>query len=137
VPDYQRIRQEKQMPSRTVRNISPEGLKQFHPFKMSSGSTTVSTTRQVAARETAESLAIVLKERFNASKVVLFGSATRSDFGQWSDIDLAVWGISNSDYFKAVAYTSGYSNIFKVDLVDAEDCSQSLLQHITKNGIEL
>lgn len=137
VPDYQRSRQEKQMPSRTVKNITPEGLKQFHPFKVSPERSTVSTVRQVAARETAESLAKVLKERFHASKVVLFGSVTRSDFSQWSDIDLAVWGIPNSDYFKAVAYTSGYSNIFKVDLVDVEDCSQSLLHHITQNGIEL
>lgn len=91
------------MPSRTVRNISPEGLKQFHPFKLYPGSTTVTTAHQVAAKDTAESLAKVLKERFNASKVVLFGSATRSDCSQWSDIDLAVWGIPNSDYFKAVA----------------------------------
>ena len=125
------------MPSRTARNISPEALKQFHPFKMSPGSGLISTARQEAAKETAECLAKVLKERFHASKVMLFGSATRTDFSQWSDIDLAVWGISCSDYFRAVAYASGYSSIFKVDLVDAEDCSPSLLQHITQNGIEL
>lgn len=125
------------MPSRTARNISPEGLKQFHPFKKSPGRAIISSGRQQAAKDTAESLANVLKERFNASKVMLFGSAVREDFSQWSDIDLAVWGIPNSDYFKAVAYTSGFSNIFKVDLVDAEDCSPSLLQHITQKGIEL
>jgi uncharacterized protein len=125
------------MPSRTVRNISPEGLKQFHPFKASPERALITVARHKAAQDTAESLAKVLKERFKASKVILFGSATRSDFSQWSDIDLAVWGIPSTDYFKAVAYTSGYSNIFKVDLVDAEDCSQSLLQHITQYGIEL
>lgn len=68
---------------------------------------------------------------------MLFGSLARADFSQWSDIDLAVWGISASDYYKAVAYASGYSSVFKIDLVDAEDCSQSLLQHIIHNGIEL
>ena len=125
------------MPSRTVRNISPEGLKQFHPFKASPERALITVARHKAAKDTAESLAKVLKERFKASKVILFGSATRSDFSQWSDIDLAVWGIPSTDYFKAVAYTSGYSNIFKVDLVDAEDCSPSLLQHITQYGIEL
>ena len=125
------------MPSRTVRNISPEGLKQFHPFKASPERATITVARHKAAQDTAESLAKVLKERFKASKVILFGSATRSDFSQWSDIDLAVWGIPSTNYFKAVAYTSGYSNIFKVDLVDAEDCSPSLLQHITQYGIEL
>ncbi len=125
------------MPSRTVRNIPPEALKQFHPFKMSRGMGLVSTVRQESAKDTADALAKTLKERFYASKVVLFGSLIRADFSPWSDIDLAVWDIPAADYFKAVAYASGYSNVFKVDLVDAEDCSQSLLQHITHNGIEL
>jgi len=125
------------MPSRTARDISPDALKQFQPFKRTTESGLISTSRQKKAKETAECLAKVLKERFFASKVMLFGSATRTDFGRRSDIDLAVWGVSNSDYFRAVAYACGYSSIFKVDLVDAEDCSQSLLQHITENGIEL
>jgi predicted nucleotidyltransferase len=125
------------MPSPTVKNISPEALKQFHPFIMNSGRREVSSVRQESAIITAGALAKVLKERFHASKVMLFGSVTRTDFSQWSDIDLAVWGISISDYYRAVAYASGYSSVFKVDLVDAEDCSQSLLLHITQNGIEL
>ena len=32
---------------------------------------------------------------------------------------------------------SGFSELFKVDLVDAEDCSESLLQHIKSEGVEL
>ncbi|MFZ4859904.1 MAG: nucleotidyltransferase family protein [Desulfuromonadaceae bacterium] len=123
------------MSSRTVKNISPEALKQFHPFN--TRMEIVAAVRQKSAKETAGALAKALKERFNASKVMLFGSLTRADFSLWSDIDLAVWGIPPTDYFKAVAYASGYSNIFKVDLIDAEDCPQSLLQHITRNGIEL
>lgn len=125
------------MPSRTVRNISPEALKQFHPFRMTSGVGGGSAIRQESAKDTAYALAKALKERFMASRVILFGSVAREDFGQWSDIDLAVWGVSSSDYYKAVAFASGYSSVFKVDLIDAEDCSQSLLQHITDNGIEI
>lgn len=123
------------MPTRTVRHISPEALKQFHPFRMLPGKEV--NSQQEAAKDTADALAKELKERFRASKIILFGSLTRADFSQWSDIDLAVWGISASDYYKAVAYASGYSSVFKVDLVDADDCSKSLLQHITQNGIEL
>lgn len=125
------------MPSRTVRNISTEALKQFHPFKMTPRVGVDSAIRQESAKETAYALAKALKERFKASRVMLFGSVARADCGQWSDIDLAVWGISITDYYKAVAFASGYSSIFKVDLVDADDCSQSLLQHITDNGIEI
>ena len=123
------------MPSRTARDITPEGLHHFHPFRFMAKP--VISPRQESALATASALATELKERFNASKVMLFGSATRADFSPWSDIDLAVWGISSSDYYKAVAYASGFSSVFKVDLVDAEDCSQSLLQHITQNGIVL
>lgn len=124
------------MPSRTVRDISPEALKQFHPFRALPGKTVI-CSRQETAKQTAASLAKELKNRFKATKVLLFGSATRTDFSQWSDIDLAVWGISTSDYFKAVAYASGYSSIFKIDLVDAEDCQPSLLQYINQHGVEL
>jgi predicted nucleotidyltransferase len=136
-PEPLRDSEKKQMPSRTVRNIPPEVLKQFHPFKTNQGRGLVSTVRQESAKDAASALAKILKERFHATKVILFGSATRADFSQWSDIDLAIWGVSAADYFKAVAYASGYSSIFKIDLVDAEDCSQSLLQHITQYGIEL
>jgi predicted nucleotidyltransferase len=124
------------MPTRTVKDISPEALKQFHPLRSLPGKEAISL-RQVVAKETAVSLAKELKDRFKASKVFLFGSVTRSDFSQWSDIDLAVWGISTSDYFKAVAFASGYSSMFKVDLVDAEDCQPSLLHYISRHGVEL
>ena len=124
------------MPTRTVRDISPEVLKQFRPLRVHPGKATISS-RQEAARETAASLAKELKDRFKASKVLLFGSVTRNDFNQWSDIDLAVWGVSASDYFKAVAFASGYSSTFKIDLVDAEDCQPSLLHYIIQHGVEL
>lgn len=124
------------MPTRTVKDISPEALKQFHPLRVLPGKAATSS-RQEAAKETAASLAKELKDRFKASKILLFGSVTRADFSQWSDIDLAVWGISTSDYFKAVAFASGYSSMFKIDLVDAGDCQPSLLHHITQHGVEL
>jgi len=124
------------MPSRTVRDIAPEALRQFHPFRPLPEGAAVSS-RQKAAQETAASLAQGLKERFKASRVLLFGSATRTDFSEWSDIDLAVWGIAAGDYFKAVAYASGYSTLFRIDLVDAEDCQPALLQHVIREGIEL
>jgi len=124
------------MPTRTVKDISPEALKLFHPLRALPGKAAISS-RQEAAKETASSLAKELKDRFKASKVLLFVSVTRIDFNQWSDIDLAVWGISSSDNFKAVAFASGYSSMFKVDLVDADDCQQSLLRYIIQHGVEL
>jgi predicted nucleotidyltransferase len=123
------------MPSRTVKEIPAKALRQYYPFRTPSKPTLPELHK--SALDVSKSLANSLKVRFSATKVVLFGSVLRSDFSQWSDIDLAVWGISASDYFKAVAYVSGYSNIFKIDLIDAEDCSPSLLRHIEQDGVEL
>jgi uncharacterized protein len=85
----------------------------------------------------ASAIAKEVKIRFGASRVMLFGSLARQDFHRWSDIDLAVWGVSSADYYRAVAFSSGFSELFKVDLVDAEDCSESLRRHIQREGVEL
>jgi len=125
------------MSSRTVRQILPEALQLFHPFGLKHEGQSVSTARQQSALDTARQLATGLKLRFKATRVMLFGSATRSDFSQWSDIDLAVWGIAAADYYKAVAYVTGFSSVYKVDLVDADDCQPTLLQFIVSHGVEL
>ena len=125
------------MPSRTAHEIAPEALQQFHPFGAGESRVSTCNARQQAALETARQLALCLKERFQAKRVMLFGSATRSDFSRWSDIDIAVWGVEPTDYFKAVAYASGFSSTFKVDLVDADDCQPSLLHYITLHGVAL
>ncbi len=85
----------------------------------------------------AESIARELFKHFGAHRVVLFGSAARGDIHKKSDIDLAVWGILPKDFYRAVAFASGYSKEWKVDLVDAEDCRETLRRSILKNGVEL
>ena len=114
----------------------PEELQQYNPFGNLPGATEISV-RHDSAKKTASEVASRLKELFGAKKVALFGSSTRSDFNRWSDIDLAAWGIPATDYFKAVAFTSGYSSVFKIDLVDPEDCSPSLQQHREQYGVML
>ena len=117
-------------------NILSDELKQYHPFGSLPNEAAISV-RKDSATKTASEVARCLKERFGATKVALFGSVTRTDFNRWSDIDLAAWGIPATDYFKAVAFASGYSSVFKIDLVDSEDCSPSLREHIEKNGVAL
>ncbi|MFH0725844.1 MAG: nucleotidyltransferase domain-containing protein [Pseudomonadota bacterium] len=47
----------------------------------------------------------ILKQKFGARKVVVFGSLLKKDrFSPWSDIDLAVWGDIG---FKVVCRGSG------------------------------
>lgn len=123
------------MPSRTAADIPPSLWKQYRPFRPVADERTSSAAE--SAKVEASAIATELKNRFGASRVMLFGSLARNDFNRWSDIDLAVWGVSPADYYRAVAFATGFSNSFKVDLVDGEDCSESLRQHILKEGVEI
>jgi predicted nucleotidyltransferase len=75
-------------------------------------------TRRQSAQEVAQAAAQLLRDRFGASRVVLFGSVLTADFHEASDIDLAVWGIAPADYFAAVGWLQGLSE-FAIDLVEA------------------
>ena len=123
------------MPSQTAIDIPPELWKQYRPFR--SVAVEGSSSAAENAKAVAFAIAKELKSRFAASRVMLFGSLSRDDFHRWSDIDLAVWGVPSAAYCRAVAFSSGFSELFKVDLVDAEDCSESLRQHILNEGVEL
>lgn len=123
------------MPSRTANDIPPALWKQYHPFRSIADERSTSAAEN--AKGVASAIAKELKSRFSASRVMLFGSLARGDFHRWSDIDLAVWGIPAADYYRAVAFANGFSDLFKVDLVDVEDCSESLRRHIQKEGVEI
>lgn len=86
----------------------------------------------------AKKAAGILKESFSAKKVVVFGSLTRrSWFNQWSDIDLAVWGVPDHRFYAAVGSITGLSAEFKIDLVDANNCPDYLRRAIQNEGIEI
>lgn len=92
--------------------------------------------RYKEAWETARRVAEILYGRYRAKKVAIFGSLRSSElFNEWSDIDIAVWGIEPELYYKAVAETISLSTIFKIDIVDPDDCSESLKRLIEKEGI--
>jgi predicted nucleotidyltransferase len=55
------------------------------------------------ARETAQRLAVLLRDRYGATRVVLTGSLARGDFRRGSDLDLAVAGIRPDAIFGAGA----------------------------------
>ena len=89
---------------------------------------------QLLARQSAK----LLREEFGASRVRLFGSATRRPwFTPWSDVDLAVWGLAPERFFAAVAAVTKISAEIAVDLVDAEQCSQAVRTAIERDGAEL
>lgn len=89
--------------------------------------------RHQAGVKQAQTLAGVLKSEFGATKVALFGSMlSASNIHMDSDIDLAVWGLSFSDYLPALSRLLTEAKEFSVDLVRIEEASHSLALSIEK-----
>lgn len=96
------------------------------------------TRRYQRAWKLAKRAASLLKERFGAKRVVVFGSLSeRSRFTSWSDVDLAVWGIPDERFYAAVGAVTALAADLQVDLVDADDCRDSLREVIESEGIEV
>jgi uncharacterized protein len=90
------------------------------------------------AQELAHTAAEILRSDYEATRVVLFGSATRpTTFTLWSDVDLAAWGIPDDKFYAAVAAVSGLSRKIGIDLVDPESCSPALREAIDRDGTEM
>jgi len=85
--------------------------------------------------EVAKTAAQVLKTEFGTSRVVLFGSLLSEHFHETSDLDLAVWGLLERFYFKAVARLLSLSD-FEIDLVEAQYADPEILAAIAQ-GEEL
>lgn len=91
--------------------------------------------RKVCAHDVARQAAMMLKERFGATCVLLFGSLAHEQwFSASSDIDLAAWGIQDGDFYRAVAYLQDLSPEFSIDLISMEHCSPHLRKAILAEG---
>lgn len=124
------------MSPRTASDMPKSMYRQYHPFEYGRKSLHQAENRG-AALQVASDIAKELYETYGASKVVLFGSLARDEFYSRSDIDLAVWGIAPAVFYRAVAFVTGYSDTWTVDLVDAEDCSEALRHNIDEEGVAL
>jgi uncharacterized protein len=128
--------------AKTALELSPEEWQIYQPLAVlqerRKSSVEQTEERWHQARRVADEAARLLRKEFGATRVILFGSAAyQSWFTDRSDIDLAVWGITPEQFFAAVAAITGFSADFKMDLVDAENCSPTLRLIIERDGIEL
>jgi len=96
------------------------------------------TGRRDMALQIARAAAAILKSKYGAIRVVLFGSLAH---GLWftprSDIDLYVEGVPVGAFFKAEAEVEAIAHGFKLDLIDARECAPELSSQIEGEGIEL
>ena len=94
--------------------------------------------RRARAWDAARLGAAILRERFGASSVLVFGSLAEEQwFMEASDIDLAASGLRAEDYFTAVAAVQGLLGEFEVDLVDLDRCPPGLRETILGVGVAL
>jgi uncharacterized protein len=127
---------------RTALDLSKEELKKYQPIpailQRQKSTRTQLERRRKRAMRLARQAAALLRKYFQANRVVLFGSlANQGSFTLWSDLDLAVWGVPDEQFYAAVAAVTGLSAEFKVDLVDAETCKASLRKTIEHDGLDL
>jgi predicted nucleotidyltransferase len=91
--------------------------------------------RLVRVRKVARKAAKILKEQFGVEKVVLFGSTVQPRlFHIRSDVDLAVWGLDDRVYFRAVGALLGIDPDISVDLVAFETASPAMQETILRDG---
>ena len=90
------------------------------------------------ARQLANRAAAMLRSRFSAERVVAFGSLVDPElFHARSDIDLAVWGLKERDYYRAVGVLQALDPDFSIDLIMFEDAPVELQQIILNTTVEL
>ncbi len=78
----------------------------------------------------------LLKKEFKAKEVILFGSLVRKElFHIKSDVDLAVRGLDEKLYYRAVSRLLDLDTDIQTDLVMTEDAAESLQKRIGKEGI--
>lgn len=126
--------------ARTAADVTPAEMMLYRATARQR--TEVQKAAQAARREQAWQLAkqaaAILRAQFKVERVVVFGSLVHpSRFHRWSDVDLAVWGLTLADYFQAVGVLLDLSSEIEVNLVDVTACSASLLAAIEREGVDL
>ncbi|MCS6849172.1 MAG: nucleotidyltransferase domain-containing protein [Anaerolineae bacterium] len=94
--------------------------------------------RRARAWELAREAAALLKHRFGATRVVVFGSLIHKDmFTLHSDVDIAAWGLRERDWLKAIGAVYDLSAEIPVNLVDMNLARPEIAEVIEREGVEL
>ncbi|AMJ40960.1 nucleotidyltransferase family protein [Anaerotignum propionicum] len=79
-----------------------------------------------------------LGKKYQAQKIVLFGSRARGDNHSRSDIDLAIYGMKDCNQSRFWSDVDDLPTLLKFDLVFiSETTDQELIKNIEKDGVLL
>jgi len=118
----------------------PDEMQKYQPWQAAERYTDDSKAVALRARamEISREAARILKKKYGATRVVLFGSLARSSmFATTSDIDLYAEGVPETRFFEAEAEIEEIAKGFRVDLVETKECPPHLLREIEDEGIDL
>ena len=94
--------------------------------------------RRLRALGVARKAAKILKPEYGVKRVMVFGSLVQpAMFHEHSDVDLAVWGLSGREFFRAVSVLLDIEPSISIDLIAFEDARRALQDVILKDGKEL
>jgi predicted nucleotidyltransferase len=125
----------------TALELTPDKLKQYRDALRRQPTPPPVTAAEHAQREAllkrAVEAATLLKSKFGARRVILFGSlAHQAWFVPNSDIDLAVEGLTGN-YWQAWRSIEEIISEREVDLIELEYSTNALRQAIQRHGVEL
>ena len=123
-----------------VLDLSPAKLDQYRRTAVRRQKMRVSKIkpRMEKAWKLARKAAKVLREQYHAKRVAVFGSLLHeSRFTEWSDVDIAVWGLAPDQTFRAIGTVMDLDSSFEINLVDVNTCTPSLLKAIEQEAVDL
>jgi len=118
----------------------PDEMQKYHPWQATERYTEDpnAVARRRRALEISREAARILKKKYGATRVALFGSLARGSlFTSTSDIDLYAEGVPGTLFFEAEAEIEEIAKGFRVDLVETTECSPQLIREIEDEGIDL
>jgi len=89
------------------------------------------------ARLKAEQIACSLKKEFTGVEVYLFGSLATELYKCDSDIDIAVKGLKEEDFYKAYRIAEDIAEPIPIDFIQVEFCEEHLRKRIQEEGLKL
>lgn len=93
--------------------------------------------RKARAWNLVRKAAALLRERYGATKVVVYGSLPHADFTAWSDVDLAAWGIEPAQSDSAIMDVFRLDPEIQINLTLIEMCSPQLIAMIEADNLPL
>ena len=125
----------------TVLELTPAELKNYRESlrrrTMPPSLTTAEQAQREALLKRITQAATLLKSKFGARRVILFGSlAHQAWFVPDTDVDLAVEGLTD-DYWQAWHSVEEIISERQVDLIELETASNALRKAIQRHGVEL